>query len=629
MKFAVIAPFDEIAIKIKKVCKELQLDVPIIVGDLNNGVTEVKKLIDENYNLDVIVSRGGTAKLIESLLDIPVISIEISTIDMIEAILEAKKLGTHIGVIGFKNIVSNSKKIGEYLNVKVEELVIENSFQLMENIDYARSLGVDVIVGDNVSVTMCQKEGIKSVRVASGEEAIESALKKADEFSRMRRRETIGSNQLKTILGAAYEGIIATDVYGKITLVNDNAEKILSKSREELLGSSIYCVASKEVIDTVTSSGNPVLGDLYRLKKDIIVQNLVPIKLGDSVVGIVITMSNADDVERVERKVRHKLYLKGHVAQYNFCDIMTDSCNMKKVIEKAELYAKTDFTILITGESGTGKEMLAQSIHNKSWRANNLFVAINSAAMPENLLESELFGYEEGAFTGARKGGKKGLFELAHNGTLFLDEIGDLSLKLQARLLRVLQEKTIMRVGGDTAIAVNVRVIAATHKNLEDAVEAGDFRRDLYYRLNVLRLIIPSLNERKQDIPKLVKTLSSRISEDLGISIAEYTEDVIECLQMHNWKGNIRELENILLRLNIIRENNVITIEDLIEIFNDIKLEKDKGAKVSVNIEDLDIMGKNIISHVLNLTNNDKDKTCQILNISKTTLWRRLKENNE
>lgn len=626
MKIAVIAPFDEIAIKIRKVCRRLHFEIPVIVADLNNGVSEAKKLIDENYDLDVIISRGGTAKLIESSLNIPVVSIEISTFDLIEAILKAKKSGTHIGVIGFRNIVTNSKKIGKYLNVNVEEFVIEDPSELTQKISYAINLGIDVIVGDNVSVTMCQKEGIKSVKVTSGEEAIENALKEADDFSKMKSRETIRSNELKTILGATYEGIVATDANGKITLVNNNAEKILSKSKKELLGSSIYSIASKEVIDTVITTGNSVLGDLYKINKNIIVQNIVPIKADNSIAGSVITMSNSDYVEKVERKVRNKLYLKGHVAQYNFSDIITKSSNMKKVIEKAELYSKTDFTILITGESGTGKEMVAQSIHNKSGRANNPFVAINAAAMPENLLESELFGYEEGAFTGARKGGKKGLFELAHNGTLFLDEIGELPLKLQARLLRVLQEKTIMRVGGDTVIPVNARIIAATHKNLENAVKSGAFRQDLYYRLNVLRLNLPSLNERKQDIPELVNTISTRVSEEIQVPAAEYTKDVIERLQMFNWEGNIRELENVILRLNILRKSNIITIEDLSGIFCDIELAKNKKAQLSLNIEELDIMERNIIAYVLNFTNNDKNKTCKILNISKTTLWRRLKQ---
>lgn len=626
MKIAVIAPFDEIAIKIRKVCRRLHFEIPVIVADLNNGVSEAKKLIDENYDLDVIISRGGTAKLIESSLNIPVVSIEISTFDLIEAILKAKKSGTHIGVIGFRNIVTNSKKIGKYLNVNVEEFVIEDPSELTQKISYAINLGIDVIVGDNVSVTMCQKEGIKSVKVTSGEEAIENALKEADDFSKMKSRETIRSNELKTILGATYEGIVATDANGKITLVNNNAEKILSKSKKELLGSSIYSIASKEVIDTVITTGNSVLGDLYKINKNIIVQNIVPIKADNSIAGSVITMSNSDYVEKVERKVRNKLYLKGYVAQYNFSDIITKSSNMKKVIEKAELYSKTDFTILITGESGTGKEMVAQSIHNKSGRANNPFVAINAAAMPENLLESELFGYEEGAFTGARKGGKKGLFELAHNGTLFLDEIGELPLKLQARLLRVLQEKTIMRVGGDTVIPVNARIIAATHKNLENAVKSGAFRQDLYYRLNVLRLNLPSLNERKQDIPELVNTISTRVSEEIQVPAAEYTKDVIERLQMFNWEGNIRELENVILRLNILRKSNIITIEDLSGIFCDIELAKNKKAQLSLNIEELDIMERNIIAYVLNFTNNDKNKTCKILNISKTTLWRRLKQ---
>lgn len=183
-----------------------------------------------------------------------------------------------------------------------------------------------------------------------------------------------------------------------------------------------------------------------------------------------------------------------------------------------------------------------------------------------------------------------------------------------------------MRVGGDTVIPVNARIIAATHKNLENAVKSGAFRQDLYYRLNVLRLNLPSLNERKQDIPELVNTISTRVSEEIQVPAAEYTKDVIERLQMFNWEGNIRELENVILRLNILRKSNIITIEDLSGIFCDIELAKNKKAQLSLNIEELDIMERNIIAYVLNFTNNDKNKTCKILNISKTTLWRRLKQ---
>ncbi|MGI6424651.1 MAG: sigma-54 interaction domain-containing protein [Tepidanaerobacteraceae bacterium] len=251
--------------------------------------------------------------------------------------------------------------------------------------------------------------------------------------------------------------------------------------------------------------------------------------------------------------MRRELYLKGHVAQHTFEDIITCSSIMEKAISEARQFAQAEAAVVITGETGTGKELFAQSIHNTSQRKGGHFVAVNCAAVPENLLESELFGYEEGAFTGARRGGKKGLFELAHDGTIFLDEIGELPLKLQARLLRVLQEKAVIRVGGDRVIPINVRIIAATHRNLEASVKNGTFRQDLYYRLNVLRLSLPPLRERKDDIPLLIDRLLEKICNKTAKKPPLLSDAVLKIFCSYHWPGNVRELQNILERLVVLK----------------------------------------------------------------------------
>lgn len=240
--------------------------------------------------------------------------------------------------------------------------------------------------------------------------------------------------------------------------------------------------------------------------------------------------------EKLEKK-----YLRGHIAKHYFDDIIHESEVVKRTIDIAKSYSDVDSNILIIGETGTGKEMYSQSIHNHSSRKNKPFVAINCAALPESLLESELFGYAEGAFTGAMKGGKQGIFELAHQGTLFLDEIGEISPSLQSRLLRVLQEREVMRIGDDKVIPVDVRIIAATNKNLLEMVKNNEFREDLYYRLSVLDLHLPSLREYKDDIPLLVHHFVRSFTKNEPVQI---TDEAMERLKQEQWEGNIRQLQN-------------------------------------------------------------------------------------
>ncbi|MCI8608330.1 MAG: sigma 54-interacting transcriptional regulator [Firmicutes bacterium] len=261
--------------------------------------------------------------------------------------------------------------------------------------------------------------------------------------------------------------------------------------------------------------------------------------LMDETVGYYITLQDEADIADANRQNIQK----GYVAKYQFKDIVHQSPAMKTIIDKARQIAPTDYTILIRGESGTGKELIAQSIHNASFRSSGPFVAINCASLPENLLESELFGYDAGAFTGAKGKGKTGLFEQANHGTIFLDEIGDLPLSLQARLLRALQERQVLRLGSDHLIDVDIRIITATNKDLETAVSAGAFRADLFFRLNVLPLTLPPLRNRKEDIPGLMEHF-------LGSVYRNITREESEILTNYSWPGNIRELENIATYYN-------------------------------------------------------------------------------
>jgi len=313
---------------------------------------------------------------------------------------------------------------------------------------------------------------------------------------------------------------------------------------------------------------------------------------------------------------------------------------MQEVFKLVGRVAKSDVTVLITGESGTGKELIAKAIHKYSDRKEKPFLAVNCAALPPNLLEAELFGYERGAFTGALSS-KRGLFEQANGGTLFLDEIGELPLELQAKLLRVLQEKEIRRIGGDRTVKVDVRIVAATNRNLEEEVRKGNFREDLFFRLNVVRIEVPPLRERKEDIIPLALYFIRKFSREFKLPVKELSERAVEWLMGYEFPGNVRELENMILRAMVVSPTTLIDVEDLRPSATSVKTpsfeeairnfvvevftleQKEKG-----NLYDLVIRSaeKILISEVLRFCNFNQQKAAGILGIHRNTLRRKIKE---
>jgi len=622
ISIALIAPYQELASDAEQVCRELGEDIIMAVGDLQQGLAEAKRLLEQNT--EGFISRGGTATLISEHLNVPVVEINVNAFDLIRAINCARKLGNYIGVVGFQNVIYGVKSLEQVFDVRIEELLVRTEEDASRAVIKAKKMGVDVIVGDNISVSFGKRHKLQTILVDSGKEAIARAIQEAREVTLIRKQEQAKANQLRTILDFTFEGIVATDENGLVTLVNPAAEDMLGVSAGETVGNKAEQVLPGVSIEKTLQSGRSRLGGLRQVGSNQVVENIVPVLSSKQIVGSVTTFQNANHFQAVETKIRQELYHKGHVTHYNFNDMVTRNKKVEKLKERALQYSKAGATILITGETGSGKEILAQSIHTASLRVKGPFVAVNCAAFPENLLESELFGYEEGAFTGARKGGKKGLFEQAHQGTLFLDEIGELSLKLQARLLRVLQQKAIMRVGGDRILPVDVRIIAATHRDLESAIDKELFRPDLYYRINVLHLELSPLRERLEDLPLLVEVLFQKISRRSGQMEPELTDAAMTSLKNYNWPGNIRQLENVLERLAALRTGNRVSKEDIFEIMGNSEISTNKGIPFYLN-GTLQDMEKEIIQKTLELTGFDKAKTCDKLNISQTTLWRRLK----
>lgn len=389
------------------------------------------------------------------------------------------------------------------------------------------------------------KEYLKTV--ASNDFSLNEILEKA----------TTAESQLQILLKTMDIGIVGVDKDNYVCACNEGAEKILSRKTAALLGERVDIFFPSIPFDEVKKSKKEIKSRLIKINDQPINLNITPIVRADNYMGAFAFIQKFQDEELKQQELRRQLMNKGHVAKYNFDDIIGDSLQITKIKDIAKKMSKTNAAVLITGESGTGKELFAHSIHNYSERKDSPFVAINCAAIPENLLESELFGYEEGAFTGAKKGGKIGLFEFAHMGTLFLDEIEGMSPSLQIKLLRVIQEKEIMKIGGDKVIKIDVRLIAATNENLKSLMKEGKFRKDLYYRINTLPIIIPPLRERKEDISLLMNKFIKEIGGEFIFS-----KRAKEAFDFYNWEGNIREMKNYAEFFSYL-DKEIIEYEDL------------------------------------------------------------------
>ncbi|SHE28111.1 PAS domain S-box-containing protein [Caloramator proteoclasticus DSM 10124] len=429
------------------------------------------------------------------------------------------------------------------------------------------------------------------------------------------------------------------DKDGRIVYINRCFLEFLGLNEEDVLGRVVTEVEpTSKFLETLKYRQAEVAKrHVFSNGKEAIVHRIPIIDEKDNLIGG-FGMLLFDDYEKLKQvteqieKIHKELNLykneiaKMNRAKYSLADIIGESKPMKQAKSKVKKLARVNSNILIIGESGVGKELFAHAIHNESERNEFPFVSINCSAIPENLLEAEFFGYEDGAFTGARKGGNIGKFELANGGTIFLDEIGDMPLYMQAKLLRVLQEKEVVRIGSNKVVKLDVRVICATHKNLEQLVNEGKFREDLYYRLNVLSLDIPPLRQRREDIPLLVQSFVEKFYKETGL-YREIPEEVMNILCNYDWPGNIRELKNIVERICVNADDTEVTVNDLpAAILNKtfrIEHKKNQGLKeIMENIE------KEIIISTLKECNNNKSLAASKLNIPRASLYRKIEEYN-
>lgn len=470
-----------------------------------------------------------------------------------------------------------------------------------------------------------------------------------EEFRRILKLITISrqvsqrNQQLLQMINYSFEAIWMTDSQGEITTYNLKAAELFAKNTSKTFpsfsGCPIYEVLPGEMRDilqdALTNGTNYYSHLLLHTQSDGIF-NITPLVESGAVSTVIFHFTALPHLEQMEEQIRTESYVKGHKAKYTFKNLIGESSTIKRAVKNADLFAKYDSNILLIGETGTGKEIFAQSIHNSSRRSGQPFVALNCGALPPNLLESELFGYVEGAFTGASKKGKMGLFEIANQGTIFLDEISEMDANGQLRLLRVLEEREVMRIGSDRVIPVNVRVIAACNKDLSKLVKSGAFRQDLFYRLNVLTIQIPALREREQDAFLLAEYYLDIYSQKYQKTV-QLSPDSAPVLTAYQWPGNVRQLRNFCERLVIVADDYQLTsdfIKDQLQQAYPFSDQTDNTG-IAVSFAAASSSGISLpksereeVLLALRQTKGNRRQAASLLGISTSTLWRKMKKYN-
>ena len=594
--------------------------------------SRLDELSNARIDADTIIARGVLSSQLKhsnpeaAIIDIPIGSEVVTT--TWRAFEKYGRLPT--GIIGSFNIVYAAHGLDEVLKADIQCYLQHSNDDddIDELLDKVVADGRRIVLSGSNTCRQARKRDCLSDIINISRESIWQAISEAKHGALIRRKEREKAEQFRTILNHAHEGIIATDIGGRVSVFNAAAADILQIP--VATGKLLDEVVPRGRLNAVFRTNEDFKNQMVQYNSELLSVNKASVMLSGDFSGHIITLQKSSAIQKAETLIRKKLYAKGHVAKYTLADVVGDSPAIQATLKEADRFAKVSSNILIVGETGTGKELFAQGIHNASQRRDAPFVAINCAALAKNLLESELFGYAEGAFTGAVKGGKPGMFEIAHTGTIFLDEISEIPLDLQGRLLRVIQERQIMRVGGDTVVPVDVRIICATNKPLSSEVHSNRFRRDLYYRLNVLTLNIPNLNQRGADVLRLAEFFLSEHGMHLSHPAPVLSDEACESLLRHNWEGNIRELRNVCECLMVLNDDGVIRVEDAERTLNkDIPArECDIGCPDDASmydVEDEQDIQRERITRALRANHGNRKQAAKTLGISTTTLWRRIK----
>ncbi len=627
---AVISPSSVLTKKMKEEIDRRNLDIIVKQAFTDDAINEAEELILQG--IKVLVSRGHTASVLRENVDIPVVDVRHTFFDCYIAYNKARKISEKIAFLAsskeFESILYRSREFLRGIEIipidlKDEEEIIDRKLEDLVN------RGIEVAIGGLTLESKVRNLGIEYVMSEADEEAVNQALEEAlhlsrIEFEREERRIELENRYelINAILNCVSDGVISYDRHGIISNANHNAKKILGK---ELIDRDVREFIPSNLCERTIENGKKINNEIIDINRLSLVLNLEPIKVDSRVIGAVATFQKSKHIQEVEQKIRHSMLKKGHIAHVSFEDILGESREIEQAKDMAKRYAEVDSTVLIFGETGTGKELFAQSIHNHSDRRDKPFVAINCGAFPPSLLESELFGYVKGAFTGALSEGKTGIFELAHGGTIFLDEISEAPLEVQVKLLRVIQERKIVRIGDDKVIPIDVRIVAASNRDLREQVNKGRFREDLYYRICVLELKIPRLEERREDIPCLI----NHFMENSKIPINMITNKAVNMLKEARWPGNVRQLSNIMERLIIMNRDGIIDsemVKNALEHCNSMETHNMPTYSSENKENNEKLTEEELIKKALIEAKGNRKKTADILGISTTTLWRRIGE---
>ena len=592
---------------------------------------------------DAIIARGYTAQktLTKYSETTPTIRVHISGYDIIRAVYECREKyhPKKIAICGSEERLTEAAGVCKILGVEANVYAPVRNQDLPQVLNKAIEDGCDALVSGYSANLLAGKMGLNSVVIQTGAAALSQAMDEAIYTVERIRHERVISQMYKTIIYSSDAGLLYVDREGIIRVRNHVARQM--NGNVSIMGKPLKMVISwlEPLFCSVMKNGK-VETRLISIpgSKIIVSVKCSPVIANNELSGVVFNLTDVTQIQELESQIRRKLSERGLKARYTFDQIIHKSKEIDRVIQLAGRYAASDSNVIIIGETGTGKELFAQSIHNASKRKNGPFVAVNCAALPENLLESELFGYVEGAFTGTSKGGKMGLFEQAHGGTLFLDEVGEISMAIQTKLLRVLQERQVRRIGDNKVINVDVRIISATNKSIRKMADVGQFRRDLVYRLDVLRLFLPPLREREADVELLFVNQLQGMAKRNGQLPVKIEAGVFPLLCQYPFFGNIRELRNIAERVFVLHEGDIINAHDVHEALYPADLDMDPSFAISTgtglaeltktqeqNSENF-LGEEERLRQALKISGGNKGKAAKLLGIDRSTLWRRMKK---
>lgn len=591
------------------------IDVEII--DFPNLVAQAHALVEKGTK--VIITTSGAHQILTKAIDsIPILCLYSSTNDALYALRAIAPNYQKIHLLLNENFMFNKEACPPELSEKIvfypRYSLDKTHLELLERVRQIPVTADTAIVGCPLLPQIATPSPMPIYPIKPSESTMLSVLLYAQELLSFKEKDNQQLSMMSSILSHVTDGIILYSTGGTISHLNKRAA--------DFLGVSATTKNIRDIFPDWVEGNKPSFHEtIIRRPPYTLIANS-DFFLMDSSSHYIMTLRDVTELQRLEKNIRYKLTKTGMTASHHFDDIKTVDGNMKKVIQRAATMVEYNAPILIQGESGTGKELFAQSIHNASDRRNGPFVAINCAALTTDLLESELFGYVSGSFTGARKEGKAGLFEMAHKGTIFLDEINSMAPSIQSKLLRVLETKQVMRLGSDYVIPLDIRIISAGNADLIASVEAGEFRRDLYFRINTLRLNLPPLNDRPDDILYLF----THFVETLSHQKCHLSPALKKVLVQHNWWGNIRELHSVALRYFIFGDTLDKSYDALFDVADQNK--KDAlldTASLTLNMKHLEVTIQQILIEELQEKGYSQKDIAKLLNVSRQTIFNKMR----